>query len=182
MSDRQPPVAGPQTPAAATPREAPAVAPSVLGPGQRQLLRLVLNRIVPARDDLPAAGDLGVGDEVERTLAVDARLRRLVLDGLQAIHISAPGPFEGLDGPAQVAVLESVERQAPASFAALVEHTYRGYYTLPRVLAAIGVEPRPPQPLGHSLPPFDPALLAQQRERAPFWRPVSTEAAPDAAR
>jgi hypothetical protein len=52
---------------------------------------------------------------------------------------------------------------------ALVEHTYRGYYTLPVVRRAVGVD-RPPQPIGYELPPFDPALLAVQRQRAPFWR------------
>jgi hypothetical protein len=41
---------------------------------------------------------------------------------------------------------------------------------LPRVHAKIGHDSRPPQPLGHDLPPFDPALLDAQRLRAPFWR------------
>jgi len=39
------------------------------------------------------------------------------------------------------------------------------------VLAArAGYEARPPQPLGHHLAPFDPALLEPQRARKPFWR------------
>jgi hypothetical protein len=145
----------------------------VLDGEQRQLLRLVLNQIVPQNGDLPGAGDLAVGDTIERSLAADIRLRRLFLDGLSAIETAAPEPFSRLDAAAQTAVLRAVEQQAPAFFAALVDHTYRGYYTQPRVLAAIGLEPRPPQPLGHRLAPFDPELLRQQRERAPFWRPVS---------
>jgi hypothetical protein len=145
---------------------------------QRELLRLVLNRIVPAKPDLPGAGDLGVGDRIERTLTVDIRLRRLFLDGLAAIATATPEPFARLEAAQQTAVLHGVEQQAPAFFAALVDHTYRGYYTQARVLTAIGLEPRPPQPLGHRLPPFDPELLRQQRERAPFWRPVSRAPAP----
>jgi hypothetical protein len=174
MSDAQAPLAGPQAPSAATPREAPPSTSPVLGGEQRELLRLALNRIVPAQPDLPGAGDLAVGDSIERTLAVDIRLRRLFLDGLASIATAAPEPFSNLDAAGQTAVLRGVEQQAPAFFAALVDHTYRGYYTQARVLAAIGLEPRPPQPLGHRLPPFDPELLRQQRERAPFWRPVSS--------
>ena len=70
-------------------------------------------------------------------------------------------------------MLRAVELARPAFFAALVDHTYRGYYTLPEVHRAVGWESRPPQPLGHQLPVFDPALLARQRERAPFWRRTS---------
>jgi len=51
-----------------------------------------------------------------------------------------------------------------------VEQTYLGYYTRPEVHTVIGFESRPPHPLGHQLPPFDPALLDRQRQRAPFWR------------
>ena len=34
----------------------------------------------------------------------------------------------------------------------------------------LGLSGEPPQPRGHRLAPFDPALLAVQRRRAPFWR------------
>jgi hypothetical protein len=74
-----------------------------------------------------------------------------------------------LNEAAQTAVLERVEQSHPAFFTALVDHAYRAYYTLPMVQQSLGWN-RPPQPLGHTLPPFDPNLLAQQRSRAPFWR------------
>ncbi|MDQ6671368.1 MAG: gluconate 2-dehydrogenase subunit 3 family protein [Chloroflexota bacterium] len=168
----EPEVAGPQTEAAVTSRPAPIVAPAVLDEAQRALLRAILNRIVPARDDLPGAGDLDVGDSIERTLAASARLRRLFLDGLRAVELTAGSThaFGDLDPASQTAVLETVEQNSAAFFVALVEHTYRGYYTLAAVQLAVGFEARPPQPLGHTLPPFDPALLDQQRRRTPFWR------------
>jgi hypothetical protein len=131
----------------------------------------VLNRIVPARDDLPGAGDLDVGASIESSMAGSARLRRLLLDGLTEIAIATEGePFAELDAASQIEVLEEIENKHPAFFVALVEHTYRGYYTLAAVHHAIGHESRPPQPLGHQLPPFDPTLLDRQRVRLPFWR------------
>jgi hypothetical protein len=141
------------------------------------VLRGTLNRIIPPRPDLPGAGDLNVGATIERTLSSSIRLRRLFLDGLLLIAMNAQRQtgraFEDLEPAAQTSALEAVEQRAPAFFAALVEHAYRGYYTRAEVKRAIGVESRPPQPLGYHLEPFDPALLDRQRQRAPFWRPAS---------
>jgi hypothetical protein len=170
-------VAGPQAIAAVTPREAPAVAPRVLDGEQTALLVAVLNRIVPATPEMPGAGDLGVAETIDRTLAANPLLRRLFNDGLVRIEVEsarhtgdAGAGFVALDGERQDAALRAVERAVPAFFAALVEHTYRGYYTHPRVYRAIDYAHRPPQPLGYHLPMFDPALLETQRQRAPFWR------------
>jgi Gluconate 2-dehydrogenase subunit 3 len=174
-------IAGPQTVAAVTPRESPTTAPGVLSDAERRLLTAVLNVIIPAGDGAPGAGEIGVAASIERTLAASAPLRRLFLDGLVAIDVEADrrnadgssDDFVALDPDAQLSVLRSVEDAYPAFFAALVEHTYRGYYTDPRVYAAIGYDHRPPQPLGHYLPPFDPAILERQRQRTPFWRRTS---------
>jgi hypothetical protein len=149
---------------------------TVLDAVQRAILRAVLNCLVPARADLPGAGDLEVGANIESSLAGSIRLRRVFLDGLAEIAISSKRqldkPFVELDSASQTEVLERVEREQPAFFGALVEHAYRGYYTLPAVHAAIGFESRPPQPLGHQLAAFEPALLDRQRQRTPFWRPT----------
>jgi len=190
-SSEVPTVAGPQAASAVAPpelvsaREAAGLAAPVrleraLTDEQRALLAAVLNRIVPARDELPGAGDLGAAAAIDATLATSPSLRRLFFEGLLAIELERARLAEGderrfadLDGGRQDDVLQAVELARPAFFAALVDHTYRGYYTLPEVHRAVGWESRPPQPLGHQLPVFDPALLARQRERAPFWRRTS---------
>jgi hypothetical protein len=148
--------------------------PTVLSEEQRHLLVAVLDRIVPPRDTLPGAGGLGVDAAIDRTLAQTPRLRRLILDGLAEIVRAAgretDADFLALDATRQEEILRTVEAAEPAFFAALVEHTYRGYYTLPEVQAAIGYFTRPPQPLGHEIAPFREELLQVQLNRAPFWR------------
>ena len=173
--------AGPQAAAAVTPREATAAAPNILSEEERTLLTAVLNGIIPPGDGKPGAGEIGVAATIERTMAASAPLRRLFRDGLIAIDVASAREysngtqigFASLDASAQLAVLRAVEQELPTFFAALVDHTYRGYYTDPHVYAAIEYDHRPPQPLGHYLPPFDPALLERQRTRAPFWRQTS---------
>jgi hypothetical protein len=171
----EPTVAGPQSEAAVAPSEVYAAAmPTVLSEEQRRLLAAVLDQIVPPHDGLPGAGGLGVDAAIDRTLAQTPRLRRLFLDGLAEIVRAAgrqsDADFLALEPGAQESVLHAVEAAEPAFFAALVEHTYRGYYTLPEVQAAIGYTTRPPQPLGHELAPFREELLQVQLGRAPFWR------------
>lgn len=172
--DSEPIAAGPQPEAAVVPHEPPDAAPSVLEPDRRALLSAILDRLIPREGGRAGAGESGVGDYVERTLAVSASLRRRILDGLVEVDLasnrSTGRGFEGLDPEMQDAVLRAVELTDPPWFAALISHAYRGYYTLARVHAAIGYESRPPQPLGHTLPPFDPSLLDLQRSREPFWR------------
>lgn len=167
-------VAGLQPPAAARGAPPRAALRPVLDPARKALLTAVLDRIVPPNGDLPGAGGLGVADAIDRTLGETPSLRRLFFDGLVRIEVAAGGAFLGLGGEDQDAALRRVEAAEPAFFAALVNHTYRGYYVHHRVLkqleASMGYPARPPQPLGHELPPFDPAILAKQREREPFWR------------
>ena len=144
---------------------------AILTDTERAILAVVANRIVPAHDALPGAGDLGVPASIELTLAQAPTLRRAFLDGLRAIDFAGGEPgFVARVAAEQDAFLQAVETTHPAFFALLVEHTYRGYYALPLVQRALGLSGEPPQPRGYQLPPFDPALLTIQRQRAPFWR------------
>src|SRR5690242_6724849 len=91
----EPSVAGPQAEAAVTSVEAAAPAgpfaaptPPILSDAQRELLKTVLDRIVPARAGLAGAGGLGVDSAIERTLALTPSLRRLFLEGLAVIEVT----------------------------------------------------------------------------------------------
>ena len=171
-----PTVAGPQSEAAVAPAgEVYGIpTPTMFSEEQRRLLVAVLDRIVPPNGALPGAGGLGVDAAIDRTLALTPKLRRLFLDGLAEVVVAAERAtsqeFVALDAATQEAVLRSVEEAEPAFFAALVEHTYRGYYVLPEVHAAIGYTTRPPQPRGHELAPWREELLQLQVDRQPFWR------------
>jgi hypothetical protein len=149
----------------------------ILTDEQRALLTAALNCLVPPNGDLPGAGDLGVTDFIERVAADSAAGRRRLLDGLTAIRLTslrrAGAEFAALDADGQESLLAEIEAAMPEFFGALVSYAYRGYYTDPRVQAAVGFESRPPHPRGHEQPVFDAALLERQRQRAPFWRPTS---------
>jgi hypothetical protein len=67
-------------------------------------------------------------------------------------------------------VLKRVENEHPEELAAFITTVLTRYYEHPQVLAAFGWPSRPPQPLGHELPPFDEELLAPVKARGEIWR------------
>lgn len=146
----------------------------VLTESQESLLRDVLNRIVPAEDDFPGAGDLGIASRVHEVVSESATLAKLFVSGLAQIEVVAAGDmgkdFRDLSPEEKDRVLRRVEQEQSDFFNALVQHTYNGYYTHPAIFPLIGYEGHPPQPLGYAMKPFDPALLENVRKRAPFFR------------
>lgn len=143
----------------------------VFTPSQAELLRLVLNRLVPASGAFPAAGDLGLVEHLDRAAGTAPSSRRLLLEGLRHIEMLGGhgGGFAALPDETQDAVLRDVEKGRPAAFEALLQQTYSAYYSHPAVVQLLGVE-GPPQPRGYPLEPFDLGLTENVRRRPPTYR------------
>ena len=142
----------------------------------QRLLAGVLNRLLPAGEGFPAAGDLGVGAYVGDAIGRDPAARRLFLEGLGAIaatcHARHGKAFEDAAARDQDDVLREVQATRPDFFDALLVHAYSGYYSRPEIVRLLGLEVWPPQPRGHHLDPFDPSLLQIVKHRPPLDRPA----------
>src|SRR5262245_49366836 len=129
---------------------------------QRPLLKAVLNRLVPPGGDFPGAGDLDLLDHLDRVACASPAARRMFVEGVRRIASESERrhgqSFEALASGEQDAVLRDVEALQRAFFESLVSHVYQAYYNHPTVIALLGLEARPPQPLGYALPPFDAAV------------------------
>ena len=68
--------------------------------------------------------------------------------------------------------MNEVEANQPGFVGCLTFHAYSGYYQNLRVVAAIGLPPRPPYPEGYPLEPLDPDLLEAVRGRGKLYREV----------
>ena len=148
---------------------------------ESRLLRALLDRLVPAGADgrVPAAGALGVAGYLAERASADpslAALFRHALARAEALAAARGARFDALDTASRVAVVEALERDAPEAFAALVRHTYMGYYSRPDVRPLFGLSPRPTQPGGYEVPDDDAgemaALLAPVRARGRCYRPA----------
>jgi hypothetical protein len=134
------------------------------------LVTAILDRLLPAQDELPAAGRMGLAPAV----LADAATVPALAAALEAVAAQLPPTFAELPGEVQDDTLRAIEGSEPAAFAGVVNLAYNAYYTDRRVLELIerrtGYTARPPQPDGYELEPFDPAVLERTRQRAPFWR------------
>jgi len=151
---------------------------------QRALLTAALNRLVPAQDKFPGAGDIGGAAYVEQAVIERAAadkaagrhpdLRRLFTEGLAQLEIAAaqrgPIPFADLPPAQQDDILRQLEAEQPDFFAALVRQGYNGYYTNPDIFELIGYTI--PNPQDYRPLPFDECLLDPQRRRGQMWREV----------
>jgi hypothetical protein len=148
--------------------------PAFFVASQQTLLSHVLNRLIPATDDFPGAGDLGVASYVDTVVGRSAELRRLFAEGLTHITLTSQSlhgqEFIALAENHKDAVLRQVETLHPAFFEALVQHTYSGYYSHPTVIRLLGLEARPPQPRGYHLEPLDFTLLDNVKQRGSLYR------------
>jgi hypothetical protein len=137
------------------------------------LLAATLDTLVPAEDGFPG-GSIAL-EHVAAVLDGDGGAAALLAEALAQIGRAAqrfPRGLAGLTGPEREALLREVERELPRPFAALVLHTYNGYYSHPNVVRLLGLPPEPPQPRGYALEPSDLALLERVRRRGPIYRPA----------
>jgi hypothetical protein len=144
----------------------PALTPSLTEP-ERATLRAAMDRLVPAVDDLPGAGTMGLVAAVEAMAARYAPFHAAVVRLVTEIGVDV---FPALTGPAQDAAITAFEQAQPVTFATALDVVYLAYYADARVHARIGWRTGPLQPRGFAVPPFDDAILEQARKRAPFWR------------
>jgi hypothetical protein len=126
----------------------------------------VLDAIVPPSADgrMPGAGALGLAGAVEQLMArTPGALASLAtsLDALAATGFGALAPERRA---------EALDAFDPALVPGLLFPTYTSYYQDPRVYAALGLEPRPPHPKGHTLEPGDLRGLEAVRRRGKIYR------------
>jgi len=147
--------------------------PNRLSREQLDLLVEVLDAIIPPGEggDLPGAGELGLGETLQRKAP---ELVPLLVDGLDALQEEMENrqgsDFGGLTVPEKRLLLEHLGSQQPAFLPAVLFQTYTNYYQHPRVLVALGLEARPPYPGGYELESGDLDLLDPVRKRPPIYR------------
>jgi hypothetical protein len=136
------------------------------------VLAIVLDTLIPPRQDIPGAGSLGLTQAVLLDAEETGRT-----DDLGLILSQIPAGFYGLATVEREGILRALEQQEPEAFWAVIDMAYTAYYTHAAVLAGIsertGYNPGPPQPLGYVLEPFDDVLLDPVRRMSPLWRPDS---------
>ncbi|GAB2853547.1 hypothetical protein GCM10027277_22440 [Pseudoduganella ginsengisoli] len=143
----------------------------VLSAEQDQMLRVVLDMIIPASDDgrLPSAADVNFFAYVRNNGA-----RAWLQQGLDSIaeecHAAHGVAFAVLDREQQGQLIEKLKRKLFRFFGELGSQVVQCYYQDDRVMAAIGMDPRSPFPLGYFPIDGDLAMLEPVFERGQIYR------------
>ncbi|MBI5716989.1 MAG: hypothetical protein HZC37_04795 [Burkholderiales bacterium] len=127
--------------------------------------------VVPPSADfggLPGADDPTIAADIERTMGRD---RPAVVLALEKLDAAAGGPLADHDAAQREAAGRWLREHEPALAAAFAGHVVACYYRDDRVMRSLGLEPRPPYPLGFEVEAGDFAsLLEPVRARGRLWR------------
>ena len=148
---------------------------SFFSDAQTELMIEVLNRIIPANEERPGAGEIAV-NYLDEVVGGSPRLKRIFNHGLSQIEAGAyriyAQDLPSLSGEQIDVVLRQVEVDEGEFFDLLVRQTYNGYYTDSRIVKLLGLEDRPPQPLGHRVGEGNITLIENVKNRGIAYREV----------
>jgi hypothetical protein len=138
-------------------------------------LAALLDTLIPPSPDgtLPGAGELGLAAIIEEAAPGFAAAAAEGLSELErrAAARGAEG-FADLDLADRSALLAEYASDAPAFLPPLIFRAYAHYYQHPAVVTGLGLEARPPHPLGYELEAGDLSGLDAVRARRPLYRNV----------
>lgn len=140
---------------------------------QRATFETVVDMIVPASADgrKPSAAEVGVLHFIAERQPGELPAIAQDIDRLDAVARERHGAgFTEIDAASRQAVVEAMRADDGTFLRNLALHTVTCYYQDDRVLAAIGLEPRPPFPKGYEVVSGDTDLLEPVRRRGSIVR------------
>lgn len=143
---------------------------------QRETLQAVVGMLVPPSTDgrMPGAADL---PEVLRQVEEVAAGLPAVRDGLAALEAGAMARygsgFAALDHASRSTVLDELAARHPTVLQRLGLETVTWYYQQDGVVERLGLEARPPYPVGYQVPAGDLTLLKPVTARGKIYRDAS---------
>ena len=142
-----------------------------LTPAQRDDLRTVAAMIIPpsAEYNVPGADDGKIQADILATLGRDTKR---VVEALDHLARLAGRPLAGLDPARREAVAKEFRSSGGVAAATLTRVVLQCYYRDDRVVRSLGLELRPPFPLGYTLEQGDWSLLDPVKARPSMWRRV----------
>lgn len=146
--------------------------PIALTHDEMQTLAALANIIIPPSE---AFGVPGAGDpEICLSIAAGARKTERLQQAIGELNALAEttrgAPFAELDSNKRAATAEQFQHDHAGSANMIEALTMQAYYRDRRVMASLGMEPRPPFPEGYRPPEGDWSLLEPVRRRAPLFR------------
>jgi hypothetical protein len=142
-----------------------------LSPAESRDLQRIAGLLIPASAefDVPGADDATIFADIIRSLGRDIGDVRAALRAIAAL---AGGALGDVDDARAEELVTTFHAGGSKEAVTLGRVLLQCYYRDDRVVLSLGLEPRPPFPLGHKLEQGDWSLLDAVRGRPPMWRDV----------
>jgi Gluconate 2-dehydrogenase subunit 3 len=143
---------------------------------ERDVLRIVMDEIIPAGDGMPAASEVGSADYLARLMGGNSQIAErirgsvAVLEGLSRDHFQSS--FGLLQHDDRLTLLTMFERQDAASFSSLRDFVYEAYYLQPRVWELLGYQCFTTNRVGPQMNAFDEKVLGKVQKMPRNYREV----------
>lgn len=141
-----------------------------LSKAQLDCLGCIAGHMIPASPEfgMPAANDPVILADMHSI--VDHRDHTALVAVLMEVDAAAGGRLCEMPREKQAALLNRLRSERPVLFAVVENVVARAYYRDNRVLRSIGMDVRPPFPLGYELDQGDWSLLDPVRQRGKIYR------------
>ena len=140
------------------------------------LIEVLLDRIIPPEKHFPGAGEMGVANYIDGEVGQSTNLKVIFTQGLEQVLLASGcsdvKSLMKLPAKKKDASLQLVESKCKDFFQELLRLTYTGYYKHPKIIALLGLEVSPPQPLGYQLKRGNLNLLENVRARGQRYREI----------
>ena len=151
---------------------------STLDPKLTDLLRAVMDEIIPAADGMPSASGADGVHYLEQLARSEPQIKERLERSLKALEELSTKEFKKgfLDArpKERIEVIRKLERQDPPEiFGDLRDYIYESYYIQPRVWKLIGYDFHPTNHKGPNMKPFDEAVLSNVKKMGKLFREVS---------
>ncbi len=149
---------------------------SALDNSQQEILKLVMDEIIPANEKMPSASDIG---SVAYVLSIIKELPDLsplfqsLTDKIEVQSLQkSNASFSDLNKEERINILTNFEQTEPELFKVLKDFTYESYYTSERVYELIKYEPHPTGTSGPKMEPFDEKLLDRVKKAPTMYTKI----------
>lgn len=144
----------------------------------RQILKLVMDEIIPASDTMPSASDIGGIEYIYSVFEEFTEIKTPFIQILTEINEESQqlnnDDFINLDQQQRIPLLKHYEKTKPEFFQVLVNFVYESYYTNEEVWKLIGYKPYPTLSAGPEMAPFDASLLKRVKHLSPFYTKLNS--------
>ena len=134
----------------------------------------VMDLLIPAVDNLPGAGSMGLIIELEKLCkkyeVIYFSIKRII-NAIELDPISrANGSFLFTDKENQIEIIETIELNLSEDFSIFLNGIYSIYYMDKNVKKRIDWEYNSIQPQGFEIKPWNESILDEIKKRKPFWK------------